>query len=458
MSFRASTDLLERVSISPCCLKEVETRLNDLFIFLSAHEALVDAHLTSFFTNNLWETHVPVDWRIELESLTDDQLTLLSTENCRELVRSSSLVEFMEECQRLSLTCDREKFLEFTDALRTEERATFAMSEKKRHEVNRMTDFLRFLTNSVDINRVIDVGSGRGYLSESLALNCRLKVVGLDSKEGNTHSAEKRNRLVERNCKQEIGRHISSYLPMTETVDAHSDDARLFLDQLSKEHPGIIDPSQSTALVGLHTCGQLSCTTQELFLAVPQFKLLCYIGCCYHLESDDRSIFPQSLFLKGKHATLSKTARNYCQTARERMTTKPEVISESVFYRAALQWIVEKQPGGCPDHFQVGKLYRKCDGFVDYVEKALRKNGISHSHSLTAVEIRSMHEELKPQRRLISRFRYLQTSIASCVESVILLDRLCFLLESESVTQAFIIPLFDDVISPRNKAIVAFRT
>ena len=600
-----SIDILKRLSASSCNLEDVWTRLNELIVFLAAQQSFIDAHLVNFFTEDLWDTRVPEEWRDDLERLTDYQLTHSSTERLEETVRSRSLTEFMKECRRLSLSGGKTEIgqLEMSDLCRNEERTGFAMRDKKRHEVNRMTGFLGFLTKAVDINQVIDIGSGRGYLSESLALNYRLKVIGLDSKEGNTKSAKKRNELIERISKSARKGHISSYLPVTEIVSVCSDGERSFLDQLVQENPGIVDVSESIGLIGLHTCGGLSHVIQRLFLSSHQFRFLCYVGCCYHLESDCDEGFPLSSFLKRKGATLSQTARNYCQKARDlemrpdvvtsgilqtnpevvpnKMTsksnpevtskvnpemmsevdpevtsytasnhevlpnkmssppevlssiipevtsivkqdvtsdisstvevlpnkmfpvpevtstinpdvmlgilqtkpkvvsnklsftpevtseTKPEVIlgvkpevptSESLFYRAALQWIIDNHLGGHQDRFRVGKLYTKCDGFVDYVQKALKQIGVSCPDSLTATEIQSIHDELKLQWRLLNRFTFLHTLLAPCVESLILLDRLCHLMESETVTHAFIIPLFDNTISARNKAIVALKT
>ena len=54
--------------------------------------------------------------------------------------------------------------------------------------------------------QVLDIGSGKGYLSEHLALHYGLTVVGLDSQESNTRAA------VERNTKVSVGFNIISCL------------------------------------------------------------------------------------------------------------------------------------------------------------------------------------------------------------------------------------------------------
>ena len=44
--------------------------------------------------------------------------------------------------------------------------------------------------------QVLDLGSGKGYLSECLALRYGYTVVGVDSQQINTDGASKRNRKV----------------------------------------------------------------------------------------------------------------------------------------------------------------------------------------------------------------------------------------------------------------------
>ncbi|XP_062521995.1 probable methyltransferase-like protein 25 [Corticium candelabrum] len=346
---------LERVSISPCSLRELESQLKQLYDLLVTHQALIDSHLVNFFTENMWDTRLPTEWTEELERIRDDQLTVLSARRVREVVKSPSLIEFVEECDRMSLTSLGVPEFRRVLSLCTHEQPNLAMNEKKRHEVSQMIDLLGYLTKAVEISQVIDVGSGRGYLSEAIALKHRLKVIGLESKEGNTHSATKRNKIFERVMKNSVEQmHVASaasYVPVTVTVEARSEsDAHSFLEQLAREYPGILDSRESTAIVGLHTCGQLACTIQEIFLTDPHVKLLFYVGCCYHLMSDDTG-FPQSSFLKSKRATLSRTARNYCQTAKEQTGSK-YVRSESLFYRAVLQWIIRHELGGHVDHLE----------------------------------------------------------------------------------------------------------
>lgn len=39
-------------------------------------------------------------------------------------------------------------------------------------------------------------------------------------------------------------------------------------------------------MVGLHTCGDLAPNTLRIFIATPEIKAVCSVGCCYHLLSE----------------------------------------------------------------------------------------------------------------------------------------------------------------------------
>ena len=47
-------------------------------------------------------------------------------------------------------------------------------------------------TAVVMLMQVVDLGSGKGYLSSTLALQHGLDVIGIDSQQGNTHGAIQR--------------------------------------------------------------------------------------------------------------------------------------------------------------------------------------------------------------------------------------------------------------------------
>lgn len=57
--------------------------------------------------------------------------------------------------------------------------------------VSAITNFL--CRNSESSLTVVDIGGGKGYLSSLLAMEYKLKVIGVDSNQTNTHGAAKRD-------------------------------------------------------------------------------------------------------------------------------------------------------------------------------------------------------------------------------------------------------------------------
>ncbi|XP_069158797.1 probable methyltransferase-like protein 25 [Procambarus clarkii] len=72
------------------------------------------------------------------------------------------------------------------------------MSDKKAHEVEVMSQVIARLAKGCEVDSIVDLGSGRGYLSSSLVLQYGLNVVGIDSSKSNTSSAVIRNDKLQR--------------------------------------------------------------------------------------------------------------------------------------------------------------------------------------------------------------------------------------------------------------------
>ncbi|XP_074258579.1 putative methyltransferase-like protein 25 isoform X4 [Saimiri boliviensis] len=75
------------------------------------------------------------------------------------------------------------------------------MNMKKSHEVQAMSELIGSIANYYGLKQVIDLGSGKGYLSSFLSLKYGLKVYGIDSSNTNTHGAEERNRKLKKHWK-----------------------------------------------------------------------------------------------------------------------------------------------------------------------------------------------------------------------------------------------------------------
>ena len=112
-------------------------------------------------------------------------------------------------------------------------------------------------------------------------------------------------------CEQSQNANSNSFLPVTGFVDqsfvASGELKRLFDELLySPENSSAV--SNALFVVGLHTCGDLVPMALRIFVNEPSVKLICVVGCCYHLVSQQ--------FGKNSPAVYSKVNnlfRNYYQ-------------------------------------------------------------------------------------------------------------------------------------------------
>ncbi|XP_023572014.1 methyltransferase-like protein 25 isoform X4 [Octodon degus] len=224
---------------------------------------------------------------------------------------------------------------------------------------------------------------------------------------------------------------------------------------------------QDCLMVGLHTCGDLAPNTLRIFTSKPEIKGVCSVGCCYHLLSEEfekehkecteeKWGFPMCQYLKEEQWCCGHNARMSACLALERVTLGQGLSTESLFYRAVLQDIIKEYYGitKCSQH--VGKIYSKCSSFLDYVRRSLKKLGLDET-KLPETTIMDYYEKYKPRMKELEAFNMLKVVLAPCVETLILLDRLCYLKEQDDVVWSALVKLFDPVKSPRCYAVIALK-
>ncbi|XP_008572633.1 PREDICTED: methyltransferase-like protein 25 [Galeopterus variegatus] len=440
------------------------------------------------------------------------------------------------------------------------------MNMKKSHEVQAMSALVSSIADYYGIKQVIDVGSGKGYLSSFLSLKYGLKVYGIDSSNTNTHGAEERNRKLKKHWKlhhtqsrlgdnelalkmakekkvqneikykadiEEVcnnsltnqekmstsdflpdftGSVISNIrnqmenlhaqphheenlsfgnafslldllpvnaieptsslqLPNREMSEASKEKRKMtskssesniyspltsFITANSELHD-IIKDLEDCLMVGLHTCGDLAPNTLRIFTSKSEIKGVCSVGCCYHLLSEEFENqhkecaqenwgFPMCHYLKEEQWFCGRNARmSACL-----------LPTESLFYRAVLQDIIKDCYGITKCDRHVGKIYSKCSSFLDYVRKCLKKLGLDES-KLPEKIIMDYYKKYKPRMIELEAFNMLKVVLAPCIETLILLDRLCYLKEQEETAWSALVKLFDPVKSPRCYAVIALK-
>ncbi|XP_037617234.1 methyltransferase-like protein 25 [Sebastes umbrosus] len=211
---------------SSCSLTEIQRRIDEVKRFLSVTLSVANAHTVEFYTHDAWSRFMAVT-----------PLEVLSTVSCcrdqqREPERnaaeqSRTTFGFCDETNRLvdtrellqaakahslpglGVCMSRDELLQALRENRAESGALAAaigveletdefMNSKKSHEVQSMSEVVACLAQRCGVKQVIDVGSGKGYLSSFLSLQYGLRVYGIDSSSTNTHGAQERNRKLKK--------------------------------------------------------------------------------------------------------------------------------------------------------------------------------------------------------------------------------------------------------------------
>lgn len=190
------------------------SQLERLVDVLKPRMEFLNCHMVDYLVKDHWRTYIPEDVRKEMKNMSDlleakevfwNQFDLKyagaekfpalarhikETKNYR-LDALPGVVLTVDELRAAFDACLKETRLKMPEL----------MSVKKRHEVEIASAVVASLCTVVvgknsgdDLNRVavIDAGDGKGYLSSRVALEHGIKVLGIDSNEGHTASAEKR--------------------------------------------------------------------------------------------------------------------------------------------------------------------------------------------------------------------------------------------------------------------------
>ncbi|XP_059153991.1 probable methyltransferase-like protein 25 isoform X2 [Physella acuta] len=192
-------------------LELVRNCIDKIWSHLEGYIALVNTHGAEFITERHWDKFVPKPVQDFLMTCSSEDLVTLPMKGVSASPGSDEKILWLTAFIRQS----HELFLENLGVLtpvediltvpncHTEEDyheiVSESMSMKKYHEVGIMSDTVSALYKSCAAHVVIDFGSGKGYLSTDLARKHQIPVVGLDSSDNNTHSAQRRDaRLAKR--------------------------------------------------------------------------------------------------------------------------------------------------------------------------------------------------------------------------------------------------------------------
>ncbi|KAF6293681.1 ribosomal RNA adenine dimethylase domain containing 1 [Rhinolophus ferrumequinum] len=159
---------------------------------LSLYRSILDAYIIEFFTDNLWGT-LPCSWQEALDGLTPPQLATLLLEVPREgeVVRYRSvwpltLLALKSTARALAFTRmpGFQTPSEFLENPSQSSRLTAPFRKhvrpKKQHEIRRLGELVKKLSDVTACTQVVDVGSGQGHLSRFMSLGLGLKVKSIE--------------------------------------------------------------------------------------------------------------------------------------------------------------------------------------------------------------------------------------------------------------------------------------
>ena len=176
---------------------------------LGSHMDLVNTCMVEFIVKDMFSL-LPLPLRSELLSLSDDLLTSLpsllyeespgSEERMRLCPELMSVVSSLRGCRikSLGIVSDEETDVDHEEKdINGLQHWDKIMAEKKTHEVERMSRFVKSLVNKHNISCLVDLGSGKAYLSQVISSLYNIPVLAIDGKETNTQGAQRRERKLQ---------------------------------------------------------------------------------------------------------------------------------------------------------------------------------------------------------------------------------------------------------------------
>ncbi|XP_035828544.1 methyltransferase-like protein 25 isoform X2 [Aplysia californica] len=428
------------------------------------------------------------EWAAKLRQMSTDDLNNLPFMNTTSLDKEAdwpeSFLQFLSKANSLSL--DRAQNV---DCAGTGLDATMSrgMNPKKKHEVEWMASLVDKVVTDAKCHLVVDIGSGLGYLDHVLHQVYGHPVLGLETSESHTCAAEARACQQGISCGGVVNRkfNITNGDECFQQLDALIREEAQGLTCLCRhkktreneagEHhwKGTDGEELRVCVIGLHCCGDLSTSMLSLFDRSDHVKALCYVSCCYHkmAYSDHTSpgtfeYFPFSQSGKSQYRQVTQsspcppvspfTLRLGAQETKCRWRSQTEEDhadhTRHVAYRALLEFTSTPSTA-------MRQRVRKCDfsSFQSFLTSYFPEDKTDDETRRQICDLKRYFCEHKDVFDLIEPWTCLQVIIQPVVESLVYRDRLVWLKERGHFDSR-IVPVFDDLISPRNLALVAIKS
>uniref|UniRef100_A0A3B4A476 Methyltransferase domain-containing protein n=1 Tax=Periophthalmus magnuspinnatus TaxID=409849 RepID=A0A3B4A476_9GOBI len=197
-------------------LTHVQQKIDEVKRFLAIALSIANAHTVEFYTHDVWSHFMDVAPEEVLSAVITHgvhQREHKCKENatfgfCPESHRLVNIFEMLEAARMhslpgLGICLSREELLLSMQQICSNSGSSTTnadefMNSKKSHEVQCMSEIVAHLAQGCQVKQIIDVGSGKGYLSSFLSMQYGLQVYGIDSSSTNTHGAQERDRKLKK--------------------------------------------------------------------------------------------------------------------------------------------------------------------------------------------------------------------------------------------------------------------
>ncbi|THV89377.1 hypothetical protein D6D26_09777, partial [Aureobasidium pullulans] len=292
-------------------------------------------HVNDAFIYDAW-SQLPSEWTAWWESLSnpqDAQKDLINSLRKEPEARHhdlkgrpDSLSQWLDRIRNLSL--DREQLVlpEEIPDVEVPEILASRMITKKLAEVKAGARYINHVCKANNITRVVDIGSGQGYLSLTLAAACDLKVLAIDGSAKQTAGSKAAAEQAGLTEGDQIT-HLTRFVTGT--------------DELATEISTWAE-GEKCLLTGLHACGSLSEHMIRLSTTTPCISHIAVVGCCYNhitpFSASNPTGFPISTFMRSHNLNLSTSALiTGCQAPTNWIHNPNSIFGRKHFYRAVLE-------------------------------------------------------------------------------------------------------------------------
>jgi hypothetical protein len=442
---------------------DIQTYAQDLVALI--HEPLSiqitgGIHVNDAFIHNAWEK-LPQEWTTWWSSLPSPQHaqkdlinSLRSNTEARNEDlpgRPDTLSRWLERIRNLSLRREQMVLPDQVPEVHIPEILAARMVTKKLAEVKAGARYISHICKRHNITRVVDVGSGQGYLSLTLAASCGLEVLAIDGSESQirgSQAAARQGGLVEGAQITHLVRYVTSATSST------------LGEEISSWANG-----DKVLLTGLHACGSLSEHMLRLSTSVAAISYIAVVGCCFNhitpLSASNPTGFPISGYMRERGLKMKASALvTGCQAPTNWVHNQNSGFGRKAWYRAVLEKLLyDKKLLEQGEQRKVwGIRTGDLKSFATYTRRAMSSLNLTLGSDISEQEIEEYERRYEARKGEIAILQTLSVMLCKIVESVIALDRMFFLREEGMAEESVdVVAVFEYEVSPRNLMIVGMK-